>query len=223
MYRLPVYLINHFSWSVPHVVGNSFSSTPLNSDHLPILLSFVDPLHQRDFNDSNIRTRRSFLNMRKADWAGFTRDVDSFLPQSLPTSCVKGEKVFRNAVLKASRRNTPAGYRRDFIPNLPPEAVAIRDGRDALRASDPDSPELPALERELRDVCNKATYETFNKELENTEYGSNSTKFAHLVNRLSGKKKFCPPNQPISFKSKVHTKRASIAKKFNMQFLKNNF
>ena len=206
------HIADTISWAVPHVVDGSFSSTILNSDHLPILLSFVDPFHQQEFN-SNIRTRRSFVNLRRADWEKFTSDLETFIPQSPPVSCSKGEKIFRNAVLKAARRNIPAGYRRDFVPNLPPEAVPIRNRRDALRASNPGHPDLPDLERQLRQVCDIAVHDK-----QDTEYQTNSPKFTNLVRRLSGKRIYRPPNQPISFLGKVHTKRAAIAKKFNKQF-----
>ena len=69
---ISAHLSYNVSWSVPHVVAGSFSSTILNSDHLPILISFVDPLHQREFNNNNTRTRRSYANLRCADWAKFT-------------------------------------------------------------------------------------------------------------------------------------------------------
>ena len=102
--------------------------------------------------------------------------------------------------------------------NLPPEAVPLRNQRDSLCASDPAHPDLPALERQIRDVCDKASHEAFNKELSDTGYQTNSPKFANLVRRISGKHVYRPPNQPITFKSKTYTKRAAIAKKFNQQF-----
>ena len=50
------HLLRHLLWSVPQVLNGSFSSPPLNSDHLSILVSFVDPLHQNNFN--TIHTQR---------------------------------------------------------------------------------------------------------------------------------------------------------------------
>ena len=125
------------------------------------------------------------------------------------------QHAFAEPLLK---RNIPAGFRHDFVPNLPPEAVVIRDRRDALRASDPTNPELSVLERQLREACDQATRDRFNEELENTEYETNSPKFASLVGRLSGKRVYRPPNQPISFNGSLHSKRPAIARKFNKQF-----
>ena len=70
----------------------------------------------------------------------------------------------------------------------------------------------------MRDVCDKAAHEAFNQELADTEYQTNLPRFANLCRRISGKRIFRPPNQPITFNGKVHTKRAAIAKKFNKQF-----
>ena len=124
----------------------------------------------------------------------------------------------RKAVLKSARKNIPAGYRKDFVPNLPPEAVRVRDRRDALRAANPRDPEIVVLEKEIRDICNKAAHEEFNEELEKTDYQENSSKFVNLVRRLSGRRVHRPPNQPISFSGKTKTKRAAIVKNWNKQF-----
>ena len=70
----------------------------------------------------------------------------------------------------------------------------------------------------MREACDKARYEEFDKELSDTGYQTNSPRFANLVRRISGKRIFRPPNQPISFNGKIHTKRSAIAKKFNKQF-----
>ena len=175
---ISAHLSNLFSWSVPHLVNNSFSSTILNSDHLPILLSFDDPNHQQELN--NIRTQRSYINLRRADWDKFTSELELLIPQAPPPTCAKGERILCDAIHTAAKHNIPAGYRKNFVPNLPPEAVPIRDQRDSLRASNPAHPDLPGLERQLRDVCDKAAHEAFNQELADTAFQTNSPRFANL-------------------------------------------
>ena len=59
---------------------------------------------------------------------------------------------------------------RDFVPNLPPEAIPIHNQRDTLRASNPAHPDIPVLERQLREVCDKAAHDVFDKELADTAY-----------------------------------------------------
>ena len=77
---------------------------------------------------------------------------------------------------------------------------------------------MPDLKCQLREICNTETRDAFEKELEDAQYQSNSSKFADLVRRFSGKRLYRPPNQPISFQGKIHTKRPAIAKRFNKQF-----
>lgn len=211
------HLLPSLNWAVPYITDNAFSSSPLNSDHLPILITFVDPFHQHDFANST-RPQRSYVNLRKADWAAFTAELESLVPVDLPSSCAKGERLLRDAVNTAAKHAIPAGYRFDFVPGLPPEAVAVRDERDRVRAANPRDPQVAALERQVRDLCDMAAREEFNKELQGPDGQSNPTKFADLVRRLSGKRVFRPPNQPITFKGKVHTKRKTIAQRFNKQY-----
>ena len=207
----------HLQWSVPVSDNVNFSSSPLNSDHLPILISLSDPNHLPPPPPS-VRSRKSFTNFRRANWTNFTSDLEGFLPATPPSSCAKGEKVLRNAVLKSSRRNIPAGFRHDFTPSLPPEAVPVRDRRDALRAANPHDPEIAVLERQMREICDKAKRDEFNEELASADGYACSSKFVNLVRRLSGKRVFRPPNQPIMFGASTCTKRRSIASRFNKQY-----
>jgi hypothetical protein len=66
----------------------------LNSDQLPILISFRT-------NDVFPRTRRSYTNFRLADWKGFSSESEALFENlPLPTSCAKGEKQFRDILLR---------------------------------------------------------------------------------------------------------------------------
>ena len=69
----------------------------LNSDHLPVLIrvaSISSPLNQ---------PRRTFINFRRADWSGFTRELESLVEAlPAPSSCMQGEKLLREAVLTAA-------------------------------------------------------------------------------------------------------------------------
>ena len=99
-------------------------------------------------------------------------------------SCTEGEKILRRCVLNASKRNIPAGYRHNFVPNLPNDAIPIRDERDALRASNPGNPRIATLERDLRKVCDAATREKFDGELAQSDCQTNNPKFVDLVRRM---------------------------------------
>ena len=207
------HLVNDLSWSVPTVENGSFSARPLNSDHLPIVITVADPLLQQA--TPSIRQTKTYVNFHRANWANFTRDLDAALPATPPTSCTAGE-VLRRAIHAASRRNIPAGFRHDFVPNFPPAAAAARDRRDALRAADPSDPRIAEAGREIRVACNQAARERFNEELSSAD--GCSSKLANLIRRVSGKRIYRPPNQPVSFNDRVMTKRRSIANGFNKQY-----
>ena len=73
------HLATSFSWS---------TSTTLNSDHLPILISILDSIPP-------VRPTRSFINFKLARWRDFREEVErrlDFLPT--PSSCDRGEKAF---------------------------------------------------------------------------------------------------------------------------------
>ena len=155
-------------WSVPSPSpSGQFSSDPVNSDHLPILINFLDP--QRRFNLNHVRANRSFTNFRRANWQGFRTDLGSYLPAAPPTSCSHGEKVLRKAILKASGRNIPSGISGSFTPNLPPEAAPLIRERDQLWAYNPFDPQIAVLQSRIRDVCNAASRDAFQKEVGESE------------------------------------------------------
>ena len=119
-----------FDWS---------TSTSLNSNHLPMSLSFLD-------DSTSIRGARSFANFRKADWEGFRRETEelfSRLPP--PKSCAMGEKVWRRVLQKSSSRHIPAGFHRIYSPGLDATSASLIRERDDRRRQDPNDHELPGL------------------------------------------------------------------------------
>ena len=106
-----------FDWS---------TSTTLNSDHLPVSLSFAD-------ETAPIRGKRSYINFHKANWDGFKRDSEElFSSLRPPKSCAVGEKEWRRVLQKCSARNIPAGYHRVYAftvstplpPHLSPKEIS---------------------------------------------------------------------------------------------------
>ena len=107
----------NFDWS---------TFTTLNSDHLPITICIED-----DFPAT--RPIRTFINLRKANWDGFKRDIEAeFARIPLPTSCSVSEKEWRRVISKASARNIPAGFWRSYIPGLENKSSCIVAERDEI-------------------------------------------------------------------------------------------
>jgi hypothetical protein len=134
---VPAHLASSFNW---------ITHTTLNSDHLPITVSLSN-----SFTPSRIR--RSFTNYKKADWAGYIREIELRLTNtSRPTSCAKGERVFRDILKAASNHNIPSGFRKDFIPGLPADAKHLIQQRDELRSQDPCDPEITVLNDDIAEA-----------------------------------------------------------------------
>lgn len=88
--------------------------TTLNSNYHPILIDldgwFAEPPPAGLF---------CYTNFRKANWPRFTSESErAFDRIPPPTSCATGERVFRDILLRASRRNIPRGRIPNFTPGL---------------------------------------------------------------------------------------------------------
>ena len=197
-------LLSSLSWTAP---------VRLSSDHLPLLISLIDVAPPPP------RPRRSFSNLRRADWRKFTEELESLIPPTPPSSAYVGEKVFREAFSTSAKHNIPAGFRRDFDPRLPPAVHALQAQRDDLRESDPQDPAIADLDHQISSAIDAHARERWEEELADSDSGTNPLKFWALFRRCSGKRTYVPPNQPILFKNdKIYTKHSSIARAFNKQF-----
>jgi hypothetical protein len=201
----PAHLLTSLTWSV---------HTTLNSDHLPIVVSYLTV-------DIPPRARRSFTNFRLANWPGFlqeSEDLFSRLPP--PTSCAKGEAKFREILQTASRHNIPSGYRKKFVKGLPNSAKHLIKERDRLRKLDPHDNEIPNLNVQIEECIRVSSRQRWRDEVESCTQKADPSKFWALHKKLSGKSSRPPPNQPISFKGKVYTKSPDIARHFCNLFTK---
>jgi hypothetical protein len=199
------HLLSSLNWSV---------LTTLNSDHLPIIVSFLT-------DDPPPRLRRSFTNFKLADWPGFLWESEELISGLDPlTSCARDAQKFSNVLLSASKHNIPSGFRKDFIPGLPNAAKDLIRERDDLHSNDPSDPALPDLNARIEDSIKASSRKAWREEMEASSHNANSEKFWSLLKRLSGKSSRPPPNQPISFKKKTFTKAPDIANKFCSAFTK---
>ena len=192
-----------FDWNV---------STTLNSDHLPISLSFND-----DYTPT--RGARSYANFRKADWEGFRRESEelfSRLPP--PKSCAAGEKEWRRVLQRCSSRHIPAGFHRVFAPGLDAASASLIKERDDRRCQDPNDPELPGLNIRISASIASTARQKWMDTVQQADRRTNPTHYWRLLKSLTGKRVSSPPNQPIKFKNKPVTKISSIANHFCKQY-----
>ena len=120
-----------------------------SSDHLPILIR----LQMK--KPSNPGLRRIYVNLKKANWDRYRQEVDATLSKhSLPTDCQKDEKIFRTVLLKAASQHIPTGRHRFHEESVPAEILDVMNRRDDLRKRDPTSPEVPRLNKDIRNrIC----------------------------------------------------------------------
>jgi hypothetical protein len=115
----------------------------LNSDHLPISISFLD-------DQPPPRMARFYTNFKHAKWGLYTSETEVLFDNTpLPTSCSAGEKKFHEILLVAARHHIPAEYRNDFIPGLSRESVDITKERDRRRELDRHDPVIAELNTQL--------------------------------------------------------------------------
>jgi hypothetical protein len=185
----------------------------LNSDHLPIGISFDDdqPLPQ---------TACSFVNLKKAKWGLYISEAESmFASESPPTSMSTGEKVFQRILLTASKHNIPAGYRKDFRSGMSREAIDLANEHDRLHVSDPQDPKIQRLNKSISEIVSHESKSAWIKQVEDSHPKDNPEKHWKLLWALSGKRPHQSPNQPIIFKNKSYSKRKAIANRFCKQFM----
>jgi len=193
---------------------NWHTLTTLNSDHLPILISFPDP-HKKQSK----RPIKTYFNFKKADWDLFTTEseiVFSSLPN--PSSCQTGEKLFRKTILSASKRSIPAGFRKNFIPQTSVEVTSLILQRDSLRKQDPTDPQIPLLNAQISSASAEYNRKRWEDTISKADHRSNPSKLFSLIKSISGKSSPIPPNQPITFGNKTFSKPKSTANAFAKQF-----
>jgi hypothetical protein len=193
---------------------NWSTNVALNSDHLPIGIKFEDELPPIR-NQSN----RTYVNFKKAKWGLWTSEIEAaFADIPDPTTCSAGEKIFSKTLCKASGHHIPAGFREDFKPGLPREAVDLTKERDRLRELDPLDPEITRLNALITETIRIENKKEWLRKVEDSSFKVNPEKGWRLLRALSGKRPKQAPNQPIKFGDKKFSKPEAIAARFCRQY-----
>ena len=188
-------------------------ASTLNSDHYPLLISIDD-------DTPPPRISKSYISYRKANWKDFSRDVESMLAAvPLPSSCSKGEQVWRRIIQKAAARHIPSGYVKDYTPSLDPESRRLIDERDEVRRQDPNDASLPDLNQRVSASISASARARWMEAVAEADRRTNPQRFWNLLKRLSGKRAKQNPNQPIAFGQKTQTSRSGIANAFCKQYM----
>ena len=186
-------------------------SLDLTSDHLPIVISFDD--------DTPLPRFHQFTNYKKANWRGYKNELESLVDQlPLPTSCASGEKAFRKVIQHAAKHHIPSGFVKNFTPGKSQEIIDLEQRFNSLRQANPQDPALPDLSREIREKTASTSRSRWRDFATSLDRRSEPRRLWTVMQRLSGKKKSAPPNQPIKFGNRIYTKRSAITRRFNIQY-----
>ena len=163
----------------------------LASDHLPLTIAFRGDV-------PNPRQARTYVNFRKADWPKYREEAEDLVSRlDPPTTCGAGEKVFREAILTASKHHIPAGYRKNYVPEKTPEVIQLQNRYDTLRGLNPQDPELEDLESEIKRTSAAASRSKWREYVESLNRRSNPRNYWQKLRALSGARTPTPPNQFI--------------------------
>ena len=136
------------SWQSPHAPGKIMST--LSPEHLPILIRF------QMNTPSNPGLRRTYVNLKKANWDRYRQDVEAALSKrSLPTDCQRNEKIFCTVLLKAASHHIPTGRHRLHEQPVSAEILGVMNREDDLLKRDPTSHELPILNKDIQNRIEK--------------------------------------------------------------------
>jgi hypothetical protein len=117
-----------------------------------------------------------------------------------------------------SGHHIPAGYRKDFVPDIPRAAVELTKERDRMRELDPLDPGIPLLNQRIAECVTSEARKVRQEEVEASKLYSKPERFLRLLRNFSGKHQNQPPNQPIKFGATCYSKPQAIANRFCKQY-----
>ena len=183
----------------------------LSSDHLPIHIKI-----STEVSRLLPATKQTYVNFKKADWAGFRDFSEQIFSNTATNSNVHAsEKFFRNILNKAAKRFIPAGRIPETYSDMPTDTVNLLKERDHLRQQDPSDTRIPELTKQINQQHNAHRTKKWLEHLESC--GPNSQKLWSTIKGINNPKRE-HQNQSISFNSTKYLNSNKIANKFNSQF-----
>ena len=117
--------------------------------------------------------RRRF-NLKKANWARYTHQLDTAVRNIPPTSECYDQ--FVDVSRKVARKNNPRGCRRNYIPGLTPESTELYEQCREKCESDPFAEDTIPLGDELTNAISKKRRVSWQTLIESTDMPHNSKK-----------------------------------------------
>lgn len=136
------------------------------------------------------------FNYKKADWKGFTNELEEKIKNIIPVS--KNYDQFANLVLKTARKHIPRGCRVEYIPGLSKDCAGLYDNYVSMFEADPFSDETTAQGEKVMESIAQERSKTWNALIESTDMSKNSKKAWALIHKLRGDPKAAPQHPKVT-------------------------
>ena len=168
---------------------------------------------------SNPGLRRTYVNLKKANWDRYRQEVEAALSKhSGPTVCQRDEKIFRTVLLNAASHHIPTGRHRLHEEAVPAEILDVMNRRDDLRKRDPTSPELLRLNKTIQNRICVHKRKKWRDFVETMDQKTDVTKLWRTIKGIDGREKGEADNGAITFNGISFSSSKQLATKFNQQF-----
>ena len=166
----------------------------------------------------NIRDLAATLTTEKQIGPFSDKRQRAFNQVQPPTTAESGEKIFRRILQKASKKHIPRGKMANYTPGLSEHSRDLIQQRDTIRSRNPTDPQIPLLDDQIQREINRKSQEEWRETVESCAINWRPWRLWKTIQRLSGKRAYTAPNQPISFAGKCYTNKREIATRFVKQF-----
>ncbi|KAJ4933183.1 hypothetical protein JOQ06_030018 [Pogonophryne albipinna] len=136
------------------------------------------------------------FNYKKADWKGFTNELEEKITNIIPVS--KNYDQFANLVLKTARKHIPRGCRVEYIPGLSKDCAGLYDNYVSMFEADPFSDETTTQGEKVMESIAQERSKTLNALIESTDMSKNSKKAWALIHKLRGDPKAAPQHPKVT-------------------------
>ena len=188
------------------------TSPSMGSDHLPIIIKCATNIRPQ------LSENRTFTNFKKADWPRFTQETETEFSKLVPpVNIYKAEKCFRKILNNSSKKCIPKGRIKTIVPEIPTSAAEKMKSRDDLRKSNPTSPQIGVLNKEIENEIRTHRRDKWREHVEDTSRKQDPGKLFKLIKQLNGNPQD-KGNQAIKFKGKYVSTAKNIANNFNNQY-----
>ena len=162
---------------------------------------------------------RTYINFKKADWARYAEACEKYLAVAGETRTVEqAEKIFRNAVNKASCIFIPAGRIQHLQRTLPASAKSHADERDRKRRLNPTGETLNDLNKKIKILVVEDKRTKWQSAVDKCDHQTGISHLWRLAKGLSGKQPHNSPNKGVRFADQTYLESKTIANKFDHLF-----